>query len=179
LRLLVEVAAAHLAFDAGEAPSVDLPASSVPTFWPGLHEIAGLQHAAAGEVEAAAAELRQATSAWSTSGMPRWAVRSAAATAAVLGRAGARGGTHLSDAVDLARRHGLVGALRRMGAPVVSGLTSREEAVLRCVGRGLTTPQIAVELAISPATVDQHVESGCRKLNAATRLEAASMVALA
>ncbi|CUU56518.1 GAF domain-containing protein [Parafrankia irregularis] len=53
-----------------------------------------------------------------------------------------------------------------------SGLTRREEQVLRLVAEGLTNAQIGERLFVTEATVKSHVKSLMRKLGAATRSEA-------
>jgi DNA-binding CsgD family transcriptional regulator/tetratricopeptide (TPR) repeat protein len=54
------------------------------------------------------------------------------------------------------------------------GLTSRELDVLRLLAAGRTNRQIGAELFISPRTVGVHVSHILAKLNAATRVEAAT-----
>jgi DNA-binding CsgD family transcriptional regulator len=54
-------------------------------------------------------------------------------------------------------------------------LTPREREVFQLLARGLTTPQIATELFVSPATVRTHVQNGLRRLGANTRIQAVSM----
>ncbi len=56
------------------------------------------------------------------------------------------------------------------GAP--AGLSPREQEVLRCLARGLTTSQIASEMVISDNTVKTHVRHILEKLEAANRTEA-------
>lgn len=51
-------------------------------------------------------------------------------------------------------------------------LTDREIEILRRVARGAKTASIAVDLHISPATVNNHVAHAMRKLNVRSRLEA-------
>ena len=55
------------------------------------------------------------------------------------------------------------------GAPA---LTPRQQEVLRLFGAGLTTSQIAEQMALSPETVRNHVKSTLSTLNAKSRLEA-------
>ena len=51
-------------------------------------------------------------------------------------------------------------------------LTPRQHEVLRLLGTGLTTSQMAELMALSPETVRNHVKSTLRELNAKSRLEA-------
>jgi DNA-binding CsgD family transcriptional regulator len=57
-----------------------------------------------------------------------------------------------------------------------SGLTQREEEVLRLVGQGLTDVAIARRLGVTPRTVASQVASARTKLGARTRRQAASML---
>ncbi|QXC59743.1 helix-turn-helix transcriptional regulator [Aquihabitans sp. G128] len=66
------------------------------------------------------------------------------------------------------------GSTRATGA---AGLTARETEVLRRVGAGLTSRQIAAELHVSPTTIDTLARSATRKLGAANRRAAAGMLA--
>jgi DNA-binding CsgD family transcriptional regulator len=54
------------------------------------------------------------------------------------------------------------------------GITRREGDVLRLVVAGLTNKEIAGELAVSPRTVEKHVEALLRKAEARTRTELAA-----
>jgi len=51
-------------------------------------------------------------------------------------------------------------------------LTPRQHEVLRMLGTGLTTSQMAELMALSPETVRNHVKATLRELNAKSRLEA-------
>jgi DNA-binding CsgD family transcriptional regulator len=55
------------------------------------------------------------------------------------------------------------------------GLTDRELDVLRLLGQGKTNPEIAVALFISPRTAGVHVTDILRKLDATTRVQAATI----
>src|SRR5262245_36241785 len=55
------------------------------------------------------------------------------------------------------------------------GLTGRELDVLRLLGQGQTNPEIAAALFISPRTVGVHVSSILRKLDATSRVQAATV----
>jgi DNA-binding NarL/FixJ family response regulator len=56
-------------------------------------------------------------------------------------------------------------------------LTSREQATLELVARGLTNPQIADRLTVSVSTVNFHVHNVLNKLGAKTRTEAVVIAA--
>lgn len=53
-----------------------------------------------------------------------------------------------------------------------AGLSAREVEVLKLVARGMTDPQIAQELYISPRTVNAHLRSVYHKIGSSTRAEA-------
>ena len=53
-----------------------------------------------------------------------------------------------------------------------AGLTGRQMDVLRLLAAGLTNPQIAAELVLSPKTVEHHVAAVLAKLGARSRAEA-------
>jgi DNA-binding NarL/FixJ family response regulator len=55
------------------------------------------------------------------------------------------------------------------------GLTDRELDVLRLLGQGKTNPEIAAALFISPRTAGVHVSNIFRKLDATTRVQAATI----
>jgi DNA-binding CsgD family transcriptional regulator len=55
------------------------------------------------------------------------------------------------------------------------GLTDRELAVLQLLGQGKTNPEIAAALFISPRTAGVHVSNILRKLDATTRVQAATI----
>jgi DNA-binding NarL/FixJ family response regulator len=63
----------------------------------------------------------------------------------------------------------------RGGERAAPNLTEREREVLALVAIGLSNPQIAGELSISPATVKYHVRSILTKFGAANRAEAVAM----
>jgi DNA-binding CsgD family transcriptional regulator len=73
----------------------------------------------------------------------------------------------------------------RLRAPVRAGrptrgwgsLTPTELTVADLVGQGLTSPQIAGQLYLSPRTVQTHISHSLRKLDLRTRSELAAMVA--
>ncbi|MFJ1970908.1 response regulator transcription factor [Streptomyces sp. NPDC087903] len=55
-------------------------------------------------------------------------------------------------------------------------LTHRELDVLRCVARGLTTPEIAEQLVVSPSTVRKHLENAFGRLGVSSRTAAVARV---
>jgi DNA-binding CsgD family transcriptional regulator len=110
---------------------------------------------------------------------------SGAAAATVLSTAAGLAVEHvpLTRAIqDLARRARI--ALDTVPEPVqpdepptarAFGLTDRELDVLRLLGRGKTNPEIGVALFISPRTAGVHVTHILRKLDATTRVQAATI----
>jgi DNA-binding CsgD family transcriptional regulator len=69
-------------------------------------------------------------------------------------------------------------ALNRLAPPGPAAplglVTRRESAVLRLLAHGFTNQQIASRLAISPRTVDKHLEHAYAKLEVGGRVEAAN-----
>ena len=59
----------------------------------------------------------------------------------------------------------------RAGGPAAPALTSRETEVLRLVAKGLTYPQIAVRLGLSPRTVQNHVQNTLTKLQLSNKAQ--------
>ncbi|MFF1682036.1 helix-turn-helix transcriptional regulator [Streptomyces sp. NPDC058256] len=55
-------------------------------------------------------------------------------------------------------------------------LTLRELEVLRCVARGMTTPQIAEQLVVSRSTVRKHLENAFSRLGVSSRTAAVARV---
>ncbi|WP_405925907.1 helix-turn-helix transcriptional regulator [Streptomyces sp. NBC_00035] len=55
-------------------------------------------------------------------------------------------------------------------------LTLRELEVLRCVARGMTTPQIAEQLVVSRSTVRKHLENAFSRLGVSSRTAALARV---
>lgn len=77
--------------------------------------------------------------------------------------------------VEQGPRTSLVGDLTEPGAPrdpvAFDALTPREREIARYVAGGLTNPEIAGELHLSPRTVEHHVASILRKLELPSRRE--------
>ncbi|AZS70863.1 helix-turn-helix transcriptional regulator [Streptomyces lydicus] len=90
-----------------------------------------------------------------------------------------RSGSDFSDddvAAAALLRTRLSHVLHRLAPPTPppSPVTLRESAVLALLARGLTNQQIAHRLAISPRTVDKHLEHAYAKLRVSGRVEAAN-----
>ena len=67
----------------------------------------------------------------------------------------------------------MLGYFKPPEQPEHTPLTVRESDVLRCIAKGLTLPESAKLLGISPNTVSGYVKEIYRKLNVASRAEAA------
>jgi DNA-binding NarL/FixJ family response regulator len=103
---------------------------------------------------------------------PRLAIEQTRTALAALTDLGAA--RHADEAAALLRELGAPGrAAPRSGAV----LTKREQQVLALLGEGLTNPQIAERLVISPRTAEHHVRSVLRKLELSNRAEAAAYAA--
>jgi DNA-binding CsgD family transcriptional regulator len=63
------------------------------------------------------------------------------------------------------------------GFEPVTGLTERQKEILRLVGEGYTSKEIARHLGLSFRTVDTHILRMAKQLNAPSRAEAARMLA--
>jgi DNA-binding CsgD family transcriptional regulator/tetratricopeptide (TPR) repeat protein len=88
----------------------------------------------------------------------------------------------LCGVVDRLSGYGLVGLAKR-GRDLVGGpqrwagldITAREAEVLTLVVEGLANKEIAAQLALSPRTVEKHVEAMLRKLGARSRTQLAAV----
>jgi DNA-binding NarL/FixJ family response regulator len=67
----------------------------------------------------------------------------------------------------------MLGYFKPRPQPDLQQLTDRETEVLRCIAKGLTLPETARMLGISPHTVSGYVKDIYRKLNVSSRAEAA------
>jgi DNA-binding CsgD family transcriptional regulator len=176
VRLVAEAAAAMLAFERSEPFEPLLPTVTLPVLWTALHEIDGARRAVEGDLAGALGEFDTAASRWDGT-HPRYRVRALEAGAIVARRMGRRDAVDRHrEAVEVARRHGLIAHLTRLGAALDPRVTGREDSILRMVASGDTTSRIAAKLGLKPATVDAHIESAVLKLGAINRREAADMV---
>ena len=85
-------------------------------------------------------------------------------------------GAHRDAAAAAALLRSL-GVATRPGPRQVGLLSQRELEVLALLKRGLTNPEIAAELFISPKTAAHHVSRILSKLNLRSRTEAAAFAA--
>lgn len=182
---------AHACMDLGVAPTGDEPEPLLPAWAGAPLEWRGLVAMAAGDLEAAMKLLDRAAQAWAGHDR-RSETRARWSAGEVARRAGVSEATdRLRGAEEMATATGFLavvlrarrsqraagagrGANRSAG---VAGLTARETDVLRRVGAGLTSRQIAAELHVSPSTIDTLVRSGTRKLGASNRRAAAGLLA--
>jgi HD-GYP domain-containing protein (c-di-GMP phosphodiesterase class II) len=132
----------------------------------------GYPHGLAGEAISLPARILGATDVYSALRQPRphrQALQAGDAERVMRGEV--RAGRLDGDAVQAVLETAGHRVRRRAGLP--SGLTPREAEVLVRLGRGLSNPQIAVELQLSRKTVSSHLEHIYAKLGVKTRTEAA------
>ena len=119
-----------------------------------------------------AAQARLATAEVLAPGSPQVAVVEARAALAAFDRIGAL--AHADAAAELLRSLGD----RGRSVPRIPGpLTRREREVAKLVGRGLSNPEIARRLHLSPRTVGHHVAHVLAKLGLRNRAEVAARLA--
>ncbi len=85
-------------------------------------------------------------------------------------------GAELIVAVHPSGEDGRIGARGATPAPLAISLTPREREVVRRVALGRSTPQIAADLNLSPATVRSHVRNAMVKVGAHTRAQLVALV---
>jgi DNA-binding CsgD family transcriptional regulator len=151
----------------------------------------GLLAAAQGESDLAANQLRSAAAEFDRLELPFHAARARLELARVLRSTDPslavveaswaldrlqRLGAHRDAAAAAALLRSL-GVATRPGPRQVGLLSQRELEVLALLKRGLTNPEIAAELYISPKTAAHHVSSILAKLNLRSRAEAAAYAA--
>ena len=182
---------------AGDLPAAaELVAPGAPV-WAGTHlpratgrlaRASGLVAAARGDLQTARAQLGLALEMFSRLELPYEVAQIeldvAEAMAQVDPQAAVARASHalkgfqrLGAKADIARTSAL---LRALGATPGPGprdhgvLTRREDEVLGLLGHGLTNPEIAARLFLSPRTVGHHVSSILGKLGLRSRAEAAA-----
>ena len=151
----------------------------------------GLVASARGESELAAQRLRRAVAEFEGLSLPFEAARARYELArTVMGTDRSIAGVEAGRALEELERLGaardadqVAALLRELGVATKAGprqagqLSQRERDVLALLPRGLTNPEIAERLFISPKTVAHHVSSILAKLNLKTRTEAAAFAA--
>ncbi|HEY5881585.1 MAG TPA: LuxR C-terminal-related transcriptional regulator, partial [Nakamurella sp.] len=103
------------------------------------------------------------------SGAPRLAVAEAQSALTAFDDLGA---TALADSAAALLRS--LGAAGRRRPRTDDALTKREREVMRLVATGMSNPEIARRLFISPKTVAHHVSGGLAKLGLRNRVEVAA-----
>jgi ATP/maltotriose-dependent transcriptional regulator MalT len=151
----------------------------------------GLVASGRGEAGLAARRLRRAVAEFEELSLPFEAARTRHELArAVMGTDRSLAIVEASRALEELERLGaerdadqVAALLRELGVATKAGprqaglLSQRERDVLALLPRGLTNPEIAERLFISPKTVAHHVSSILAKLNLKTRTEAAAFAA--
>ncbi|HEX5147708.1 MAG TPA: helix-turn-helix transcriptional regulator, partial [Candidatus Limnocylindrales bacterium] len=166
---------------------------AIPGTLPALDHARGLLHLAEGSTGMARSELEAATADWSRLGRTWEGVYAQVDLARCHLRANRR-----AEAARLARR--ALDAASHLGSPVLAAaareafdtavrrgaeaepepwapLTAREFEVARLVTDGLTNPEVAGQLGLSPKTVSAHLEHIMAKLGVGRRAEVAAWVA--
>ena len=184
-----ESAAIHLLLfdDPSSTPIPRFPVTLMPVVDVVTTERAAFEAWRRGETSAAIDGLAAAAEEWCRRGFVRFAARAHVAVARAAAGSGRveRGARHLGAARGLAERWRLVPIRAEVEAAETelsrarhrTVVSPRELTVLELVAVGATTSAIADRLAISENTVVTHINSARTKLGAATRVQAASMVA--
>jgi DNA-binding NarL/FixJ family response regulator len=159
LRALAAVLAARAARLASEAPDVSALESAIER----LSELGLVLEEAEARTELARALVSE---------HPRSAIEQGRAALKAFERLGAA--RHADEAAALLRE---LGAPGRRAPRTGSALTKREHQVLELLGEGLSNPQIAERLVISPRTAEHHVRNVLSKLGLRSRAEAAAYAA--
>jgi DNA-binding NarL/FixJ family response regulator len=148
----------------------------------------GLVAAGTGAVDVATGHLESALVAFGEGGLPFEAARTRAALARVIAatqpdvaRSEARAALDVFDRIgarpDADATASLLRALGARGRPgpkQLDALSQREREVLGLLGLGLSNPEIAARLYISPKTASHHVSNVLAKLGLRNRAEAAA-----
>ena len=165
---------------------------SIPGTLPALDHARGLLHVAEGSTGMARTELEAAAGSWANLGrtweatqaqvdLARCHLRANRRDEAVrLARQATAGASDLGSPVLAAAAQEVIDEALRRGANAEpepwAPLTAREFEVARLVTNGLTNPEVAGELGLSPKTVSAHLEHIMAKLGVGRRAEVAAWV---
>jgi DNA-binding CsgD family transcriptional regulator len=192
LALLVEVEVATGRLDAADGVCAHLaafapePQAPMPGAFAAFAR--GLVAAGTGATDAATGHLESALVAFGEGGLPFEAARTRAALARVIAatrpdvaRSEARAALDVFDRIGArpdadatASLLRALGARGRTGPKQLDRLSQREREVLALLGLGLSNPEIAARLYISPKTAAHHVSNVLAKLGLRNRAEAAA-----
>ena len=166
---------------------------SIPGTLPALDHARGLLHLADGSTGQARTALEAAETDWSRLGriwegsfaridLARCHLRANRRDQAILlARRAETDAARLGSPVLQAAAEDVLAAATRRGSGLGSEpwapLTAREFEVARLVTEGLTNPEVASELGLSPKTVSAHLEHIMGKLGVGRRAEVAAWVA--
>jgi len=195
LELLVEAQVRAGSADAAERAGQRLnelaAESSSPQLQARAAETRGRLLLSRADMEGAAGSLHDAAAAWSRIGLPFEAARARAQLAEALAptrpEAAAQQARqaltvfeNLGASIETDRVAQLLrslGVRTRTGPKASGSLTGRERQVLSLLGAGLSNPQIAQRLHMSPKTASHHVSSILAKLGLGNRAQAAAEAA--
>jgi DNA-binding CsgD family transcriptional regulator len=183
-RLLPAAVQVHLA--AGDAPGAAAAASDLAAIadeyrTPALVASAALERGRVllsnGDSHDAATALRSAAEHWAALDVPYETATAHALLARACSENGDRDGATRAEgaAADLFARLGAAYDGRRQFSSAREhprGLTAREAEILRLVSSGRTNKQIALELGISPKTIDRHLSNIFTKIGVSSRAAA-------